>query len=82
MGLVGRRDHMTKRFKEPTTPTKPKIPDVATMINDRLDEHPEVRAVLEIAAQARFMEQHAQPVELDMASDTTLTPTLSQLPGL
>jgi hypothetical protein len=56
--------------------------DIAETVREGMKEHPDVHFVLEIAAQARMMEAHAQPIELDSASDLTLTPTISQIPGL
>jgi len=61
---------------------KPKSKDVSAMMHEGLKDHPEVQLVLEIAAQARLLEQHVQPIEIDLTSDLTLTPTVSQLPGL
>jgi hypothetical protein len=60
------------------SPMEPKTVDTSAMMKD----HPEVQLVLEIAAQARFLEQHVQPIEIDLTSELTLTPTVSQLPGL
>lgn len=56
--------------------------DAAELVRRGAQDHPEVSFVLRIAAQARLSEEYAQPIELDEISDLTLTPTISQLPGL
>jgi len=56
--------------------------DVSAMLHEGLKDHPEVRLVLEIAAQARLLEQYAQPLELDLTTNLTVTPRVSQIPGL
>lgn len=52
----------------------------AELVRRAVEEHPEVSLVLKIASQVRALEEYTQPVELDEASDLTLTPTVSQLP--
>ncbi|MEW6438011.1 MAG: hypothetical protein AB1508_12680 [Pseudomonadota bacterium] len=58
------------------------VESVSALVNAQLDEHPEVRLVLQIVEQARSLAAPSIPVELDMASDWTVTPTVSQLPVL
>ena len=64
------------------SPVKSETVDVSAIMHESLKDHPEVRLVLEIAAQARLLEQHVQPIEIDLTSDLTLTPRVSQIPGL
>jgi hypothetical protein len=64
------------------SPMKSETMDVSAVMHEGLKDHPEVQLVLEIAAQARLLEQHAQPIEIDLTTDLTLTPRFSQIPGL
>ncbi len=56
--------------------------DVSEVVRKAMEQHPDVNLVLEIAGQARMMDAHVQPIELDCVGDLTVTPTVSQVPGL
>ena len=66
----------------PKTTVKTEDADVSVTIHQALQEHPEVKLVLDITAQAQMTHAHVQPIEIEVVSDLTVTPTISQLPGL
>ena len=54
------------------------IVETAQVIKNALDDNPEIRLVLEIAARARDLESRKPPRNIGVTTDIVVTPTNSQ----